>query len=63
MRRQKMTTKFNVGDTILIKGVVKAIYIETIDNEPIYNVRIKGASTHEYYGIQVKGNIMKGDAE
>lgn len=46
-----MTTKFNVGDTVLIKGVVKAIYIETTDNEPIYNVHIKGAGTHESYGI------------
>lgn len=58
-----MTTKFNVGDTILIKGVVKAIYIETIDNEPIYNVHIKGAGTHEAYGIQVKENVIKGGAE
>lgn len=58
-----MTTKFNVGDTVLIEGVVKTIYVETTDNEPVYNVRIKGASTHEAYGIQVKENVMKGVTE
>lgn len=58
-----MTTTFNVGDTILIKGIVETIYVETTDNEPIYYVRIKGAGTHEAYGIRVKEDIMKGGAE
>ena len=40
-----MTTKFNVGDTVLIEGIVETIYVETTDNEPIYHVRIKGAGT------------------
>ena len=38
-----MTTKFNVGDTVLIKGIVETIYVETTDNEPVYLIRIKGA--------------------
>ena len=58
-----MTTKFNVGDTVLIKGIVETIYIETTDNEPIYCVRIKGAGTYEAYGIRVKEDVMNGDAE
>ena len=58
-----MTTKFNVGDTVLIKGIVETIYVETADNEPIYSVRIKGARTYEAYGIRVKEDIMKGGAE
>lgn len=58
-----MTTKFNVGDTVLIKGIVETIYVGTTDNEPIYHVRIKGAGTYEAYGIKVKDDIMKGDAE
>lgn len=58
-----MTTTFNVGDTILIKGIVETIYVETTDNEPIYHVRIKGAGTHEAYVIRVKEDIMKGGAE
>ena len=58
-----MTTKFNVGDTVLIKGIVETIYVETTDNEPIYNVRIKGAGTYEAYGIRVKEDVMKGGAE
>lgn len=58
-----MTTKFNVGDDVLIKGIVEAIYIETTDNEPIYCVRIKGAGTYEAYGIRVNEDIMRGGAE
>ena len=58
-----MTTKFNVGDTVLIKGIVETIYVGTTDNEPIYCVRIKGAGTYEAYGIRVDEDIMKGDAE
>ena len=49
-----MTTKFNVGDSVLIKGIVESIYVGTKDNEPVYHVRIKGAGTHEAYGIEVK---------
>lgn len=55
-----MTTKFNVGDTVLVKGIVETIYVETTDNEPIYSVRIKGAGTYEAYGIRVNEDIMKG---
>lgn len=58
-----MTTKFNVGDTVLIKGIVETIYIETTDNEPIYSVRINGAGTYEAYGIRVKEDVMKEGAE
>ena len=58
-----MTTKFNVGDTVLIKGVVEFIHIETTDNEPIYHVRIKGAGTYEAYGIRVNEDVMEGGAE
>lgn len=58
-----MTTKFNVGDTVLIKGIVETIYVGTTDNEPIYNVRIKGAGTYEAYGIRVKDNVMRGKEE
>lgn len=58
-----MTTKFNVGDNVLIEGVVETIYVETTDNEPIYHVRIKGAGTYEAYGIRVKDNVMRGAAE
>ena len=58
-----MTTKFNVGDTVLIKGVVETIYVETVDNKPIYSVRIKGAGTHEAYGIRVGEDVMRGDVK
>jgi len=58
-----MTTKFDVGDTVLIEGIVETIYIETTDNEPIYHVRIKGAGTYEAYGIRVKEDVMKCGAE
>lgn len=58
-----MTTKFNVGDTVLIKGIIETIYVETTDNEPIYLVRIKGAGTHEAYGIRAKEDVMKGEEE
>ena len=57
-----MTTKFNVGDDILIKGVVETIYIETTDNDPVYFVRVKGARTNQVYGITVKEDVMKEDA-
>ena len=56
-----MTTKFNVGDAILIEGVIKTINIETIDNEPIYYVQVEGAGTYETYRIRVKENVMRGD--
>lgn len=56
---RKMTTKFNVGDAVLIKGIVETIYVETTDNEPVYHVRVKGAGTHEAYGIRVKEDVMK----
>ena len=58
-----MTTKFNVGDNVLIKGIVETIYIETTDNEPIYHVRIKGAGTYEAYGIRVNEDVMEGGAK
>ena len=58
-----MTTKFNVGDIVLIEGVVDAIYVNTTDNEPTYHVHIKGAGTYEAYSIQVKEDVMRGDAE
>jgi len=58
-----MTTKFNVGDAVLIEGIVETIYVETTDNEPIYSVRIKGAGTYEAYGIRVKEDVMKGGAK
>lgn len=58
-----MTTKFNVGDTVLIEGIVETIYVGTADNEPIYSVHIKGAGTYEAYGIRVKEDVMKGGAE
>lgn len=58
-----MITKFNVGDTVLIKGIVETIYVETADNEPIYHVRIKGAGTYEVYGIRVEEDVMKGCTE
>lgn len=53
-----MITNFNVGDTVLLKSIVEAIYVETTDNEPIYHVRIKGAGEHEAYSIRVKEDIM-----
>ena len=56
-------TRFDVGDTVLIKGIVETIYIETTDNEPIYHVRVKGAGTYEAYGIRVKEDVMEGGAE
>lgn len=55
-----MTTKFNVGDTVLIEGIVETIYIENTDNEPVYYVRIKGTGTYEAYRIRVNENVMKG---
>ena len=58
-----MTTKFNVGDTVLIKGIVETIYVETKDNEPVYLIRIKGAGEYEAYGIRVKENVMNGVEE
>lgn len=58
-----MKTNFNVGDTVLIKGVVETIHVETTDNEPIYHVRIKGAGTYEAYRIRVNEDVMKGDKE
>lgn len=53
-----MTTKFNVGDNILIEGVVNYIHIETIDNVPVYHVRIKGAGLHESYCIRVRDDTI-----
>ena len=58
-----MTTKFNVGDTVLIKGIVETICVGTADNEPIYSVRINGAGTYEAYGIRVKEDVMRGGEE
>lgn len=58
-----MITKFDVGDSVLVKGIVETIYVETTDNEPIYSVRIKGAGTYEAYGIRVMEDVMKGGAE
>lgn len=54
-----MTTKFNVGDTVLIKGIVETIYVETTDNEPVYLIRIKGAGEYEGYCVRVKENVME----
>lgn len=53
-----MTTKFNVGDAVLIKGIIESIYVENADNEPIYYVRIKGAGTYEAYGIRVNEDVI-----
>lgn len=58
-----MTTKFTVGDTVLVKGIVETICIENIDNEPVYHVRIKGAGTYEIYHIRVNEDVMEGGAE
>lgn len=58
-----MTTKFNVGDNVLIKGVIETIYVGTTDNEPIYHVRIKGAGTYEAYGLRVNEDVMEGAKE
>ena len=58
-----MITRFDVGDTVLIKGIIETIYIETTDNEPIYKIRIKGAGTYEAHCIRVKEDVMKGGAE
>ena len=58
-----MTTKFNVGDAVLVKGVVESICVETVNNEPIYSVRIKNTKTNEAYYIHVKEDAMKGGAE
>ena len=55
-----MTTKYNVGDKVLIDGIVEFIYVETTDNEPIYNVRIKGAGAQEAYRIRVKEDVIEG---
>lgn len=53
-----MTTKFNVGDNVLIKGVVETIYVETTDNEPIYYVRLRGVNGA--YGLRVKeADVMR----
>ena len=54
-----MTTKFNVGDTVLIEGIIEAIYVETTDNEPVYHIRIKGAGIQELYRIRVDEDAMK----
>lgn len=58
-----MTTKFNVGDTVLIEGIVDFINVETTDNEPIYHVRIKSAGSYEACRIRVKEDVMKDGAE
>ena len=58
-----MRTKFNVGDTVLIKGIVETIYTGTIDNEPIYHVFIKSELNYGEYGVLVKEDVMKGVAE
>lgn len=58
-----MTTKYNVGDTVLIRGTVETIYVETTDNEPVYHVRIKGAGPYEAYGIRVKEDVMESGRE
>lgn len=58
-----MTTKFNVGDTVLIEGVIGSIYVDTTDNEPTYNVHIKGAGTYEAYSIRVKEDVISGGEE
>lgn len=52
-----MTTKFNVGDEVLIKGIVETIYIETTDNKPVYRVRIE--AEEKYYSIRVKEGTVK----
>lgn len=54
-----MTTKFNVGDTVIVEGIVNTIYVETTENEPIYLVRIKGAGTNEVYSIRIKEDNMR----
>ena len=55
-----MTTKFNVGDTVIIEGIIQTICVETTENKPIYYVRIKGAGTNEVYSIRIKEDVMKG---
>ena len=59
-----MTTKFNVGDTVLIEGTVDSIYVETTDNEPVYRISIKGAGSpySSSYGIHIKEDVMEGGA-
>ena len=56
-----MTTKFNVGDTVLIVGTIESIYVETTDNEPVYHVLINeaGTGTHRSYRIRVNEDAMK----
>lgn len=58
-----MTTKFNVGDKVLIKGTIKAIYVETNDNKPIYHIYIDGAGTTEAYTMRVKEDTVKSEAD
>lgn len=53
-----MTTKFNVGDKVLIEGVVESIYVETTDNKPFYRVRIKGAGTYDAHAIAVNEDVI-----
>ena len=59
-----MTTKFDVGDAILVKGIVESIYVNTENNNrPAYYIRIKGVGEHEVYRIRVNEDVMRGDAE
>ena len=47
-----MTTKVNVGDAVLVKGVVDSICVNTVENKPIYSVRIKNTKTNELISIE-----------
>ena len=59
-----MTTKFDVGDAILVKGIVESIYVNTENsNRPVYYIRIKGVGEYEAYGIRVNEDVMRGSAE
>ena len=44
-----MTTKFNIGDTVLIKGTIRRIEI-TREGEICYDVDTEGSGI-EYYGF------------
>lgn len=56
-----MTTKFNVGDTVSVTGIVETIYVETSDNEPIYYVRLRGVTGT--YGLRVKETDVMGTVQ
>lgn len=58
-----MITKFNVGDAVLVNGVVDSIYVGTVENKPNYCVRIRRAETGEIYSIRVNEDAIEGGTE